>query len=206
LQGENGMLTFWLYIFWASKLYELLDTVILVLRKARTHPPHTHHADTTHPPHTLTHPHTHRCTPLTPCSPQSPLRFLHVYHHWITNLLMFWCLYFALPMTWLAGVLNAAVHVPMYLYYWLAIAGVRGLWWKVYITQMQIVQFLLVIAGQVTAFVWHYTGGHCHGFDHWLHPNAVGLAIVFSYLALFIVFYIESYTRGKTDQNQKKTQ
>ena len=34
----------------------------------------------------------------------------------------------------------------MYLYYWLSIAGYRDLWFKRYITQMQILQFILVIS------------------------------------------------------------
>lgn len=162
---KNGPLLFWQYIFWLSKLYELLDTVILCLRK-------------------------------------SDIIFLHVYHHWITNILCFWTLYFEIVSSWSATTLNAAVHIPMYLYYWLSIAGYRDLWFKKYITQMQIVQFLLVISLHSGGFVWHYHyAGNCHSYDEWW-KNAFGMAVILSYLLQFIGFYKKSY---KAKDEETKT-
>lgn len=131
-----------------------------------------------------------------------------MYHHWITNILVFWTLYFENVNSWTATVLNAFVHIPMYLYYWLSIAGYRDLWFKRYITQLQIVQFLLVIVCHSTGFYWHYAhSGNCHSFHAW-YINAFGMTVIISYLVLFLAFYTKSYssrpTRPRTSENGAK--
>src|SRR5262249_16748898 len=71
-------------------------------------------------------------SPLSPLLPpphalaQSPLIFLHVYHHWITNILVFFTLYYNIPTVWTACVWNAFVHIPMYLYYLLSVLGFKA--------------------------------------------------------------------------------
>jgi len=155
-ESGNGPLYFWLYIFWLSKMYEFLDTVLIVLKKGK-------------------------------------LAFLHVYHHWITSMLCFWCLYYRMPSQWIGCVLNALVHVPMYAYYLMCSLEMRGAWWKVYLTQMQIIQFCINIVGQSSSVVWHYKwSGHCCSFDRW-NVNVGGGAVMVSYLLLFLQFYAQSY-------------
>ncbi|XP_065157461.1 very long chain fatty acid elongase 7-like [Atheta coriaria] len=70
---------------------------------------------------------------------------LHVYHHtlmvsvgWIINKY-----YPAGELVWL-GLLNSIVHVFMYFYYFCAVMfdGKITIWWKKYITQAQILQFI----------------------------------------------------------------
>ncbi|XP_065157024.1 very long chain fatty acid elongase 2-like [Atheta coriaria] len=70
---------------------------------------------------------------------------LHVYHHtlmvsvgWIINKY-----YPAGELVWL-GLLNSIVHVFMYFYYFCAVMfdGKINIWWKKYITQAQILQFI----------------------------------------------------------------
>jgi len=155
-QHGVGVLKFWMHIFWLSKIYEFVDTIIIVLRKA-------------------------------------PLIFLHVYHHWITNLLVFFTLYYAMPTAWSACVLNAFVHIPMYLYYLLSIAGFKDLWFKRYITQIQIMQFITVLLLHLTSVLYHYyVSQNCSSFDVWW-KNTAGGSVIASYLLLFLHFYSQSY-------------
>jgi len=168
VQSQVGVLRFWLYIFWLSKIYEFLDTVIIVLRKGN-------------------------------------LIFLHVYHHWITNILCFWTLYYELPDGWTACVLNAFVHIPMYLYYLLSILGFKDIWFKRYITQIQITQFVSVISMHSYSFYMHYEVKHnCHSFDVWW-KNAFGMAVIVSYLLLFLKFYADSYRNRASQRSRPKS-
>lgn len=155
----TGSLYFWIYLFYLSKYYELLDTFQLILRK-------------------------------------KPFKFLHAYHHWATLILCYVCLEVQMPVQWIAQWLNAAVHVPMYYYYLLTVLGVKNIWWKKYITMMQIVQFVLVDGFHLFSFFWHYYwNGGCSSFDTW--GNQFGFAIINSYLLLFVDFYIQTYKRKK---------
>lgn len=163
---NKGPLFFWMYIFYLSKFYELIDTVLIVLRKSK-------------------------------------LLFLHVYHHWVTMLLCIVCLNSANPYQWTATGLNALVHIPMYYYYMCAILKI-DLWWKKYMTQFQIVQFCLDISAcLVSAYMnSNLQATTCSSWEK-MWPNAVALAIVMSYLLLFIQFYFQTYRRAapKTDSS-----
>ena len=53
------------------------------------------------------------------------------------------------------GLLNTFVHVIMYTYYMLAAVGPqmqKYLWWKKYLTLLQIVQFVMVFLKDVSAY------------------------------------------------------
>ncbi|ENN70437.1 hypothetical protein HUJ04_002064 [Dendroctonus ponderosae] len=75
--------------------------------------------------------------------------FLHMYHHSI----MPFCSYIGVTFVpgghgSLMGVCNACVHVVLYSYYFLASLGPemqKYLWWKKYVTKMQLVQFLIIL-------------------------------------------------------------
>lgn len=45
---------------------------------------------------------------------QNKLTFLHVYHHWVTMLLVWNCLENLIPIQWCAELLNCFVHIFMY--------------------------------------------------------------------------------------------
>ena len=71
--------------------------------------------------------------------------FLHVYHHTITALFS-WCYLKFLPgeQGIVIGFLNSFVHIVMYSYYLIAALGPeyrKYLWWKKYMTWMQLVSF-----------------------------------------------------------------
>ncbi|CAD5125179.1 DgyrCDS13422 [Dimorphilus gyrociliatus] len=99
----------WWYFF--SKAIELLDTVLMVLRKKN-----------------------------------NQITFLHVFHH-ASMLNIWWWVGMFIPsgLSFFGSWLNSLVHVFMYAYYGLtAIPAARPyLWWKKYITKLQLIPILL---------------------------------------------------------------
>jgi hypothetical protein len=85
----------------------------------------------------------------------------------------------------------------MYGYYTVATYGIRP-WWKSYITTFQILQFVLDLSG---VFAWAYgvyiLGHKCQGT---YYAFAVTTFVLFSFLGLFIHFYVTSYRGGKRKQ------
>ncbi|XP_064482574.1 very long chain fatty acid elongase AAEL008004-like [Ornithodoros turicata] len=86
--------------------------------------------------------------------------------------------------------LNAFVHIVMYSYYFLAALGPsvqKYLWWKKYLTRMQITQFVVIIIHALIP-VFHDCG----------FPSTyvfIGITQVFLILLLFVNFYVQSYTK-----------
>ncbi|XP_050028129.1 very long chain fatty acid elongase AAEL008004-like [Dermacentor andersoni] len=114
---------------------------------------------------------------------------LHVIHHTIVvGNVWFFTLFAPEGQPALGMCLNVFVHVIMYSYYFLATLGPgvrKYLWWKKYLTTMQIVQFVIIIVHMsVPLFV------DC-GFPKKL--IIVGNLQTFLILCLFINFYIKTY-------------
>ncbi|KAM4709823.1 very long chain fatty acid elongase 7 [Discoglossus pictus] len=125
----------------------------------------------------------------------SQITFLHVYHHSI------------MPWTWWFGVkfaagglgtfhalVNSVVHVIMYSYYGLSALGPeyqKYLWWKKYMTTIQLVQFLMV--------TFHI--GQFFFMKDCPYQFPVFLYVIWSYgfvfLVLFLNFWFHAYTKGK---------
>eukprot|EP00164_Ancoracysta_twista_P001095 GFYU01001431.1.p1 GENE.GFYU01001431.1~~GFYU01001431.1.p1 ORF type:complete len:278 (+),score=102.55 GFYU01001431.1:200-1033(+) len=158
LDGEMG---FWLYIFYASKYYELLDTVLLALKK-------------------------------------KPIIFLHVYHHCCMVFACYsWMAWGYSGPTWWACVVNSFVHVVMYTYYLITSLG-RDVWFKKYITSLQLCQFFSGTA-LISYWFWIRDAQGCKG-DFWAGAFAQG--VNFTFIILFANFYIQTYIFKK---NKKKT-
>ncbi|XP_030641833.1 elongation of very long chain fatty acids protein 4-like [Chanos chanos] len=117
--------------------------------------------------------------------------FLHVYHH-CTMFILWW-----IGIKWVPGgqsffgaSINSGIHVLMYLYYGLAAFGPKiqkYLWWKKYLTIIQMIQF-------------HVTIGHAaHSlymdcpFPAWMQWALIGYAVTF--IILFANFYYQTYRR-----------
>lgn len=80
---------------------------------------------------------------------QNQITFLHVYHHMSVVLLaLLYVRYTFSEHVPILVFLNSFVHVFMYGYYFLAALGPemqKRLWWKRYITSMQLLQFVLLL-------------------------------------------------------------
>ena len=75
--------------------------------------------------------------------------FLHLYHHTVMPMISWGCTkYFPGGHGTFIGVINSFVHIVMYFYYMLAAMGPefqKYLWWKHWITNLQMVRELLNI-------------------------------------------------------------
>lgn len=150
------------YIYWLTKFVDLLDTVFFVLRKK-----------------------------------YNQVSILHLYHHSVVPILgwlYIWYKY-GIPAISLFAMLNSTVHVIMYSYYALASLGPRiqpYLWWKRYITQIQIIQFILLIVYGIIVF----TISDYPSMPFWVATSQPPIFFCF-----FTNFYVKSYF-----QQQKKKQ
>ncbi|VVC28054.1 ELO family, conserved site,ELO family [Cinara cedri] len=122
---------------------------------------------------------------------QSHISFLHVYHHVNMVITCFLHLRFIKSENAVYGtIVNSFVHVVMYSYYFLTVLGPnmqKYLWWKKYLTRIQIVQFLFGISYCVSLFAFNCT-----------FPKsfiAYILADVAVFLFLFVKFYKKTYKR-----------
>ncbi|KII86437.1 hypothetical protein PLICRDRAFT_700491 [Plicaturopsis crispa FD-325 SS-3] len=151
---------------------------------------------------------------------KKPLAFLHVFHHSATALLCFTQLGGKTSVSWVVITLNLGVHVLMYYYYY-ATAGGAKIWWKKYLTLMQITQFVIdlgvVYFGSWCLFTSRSSArtlanSSMAGFQHFAYAyrpdlphvgncagteNAAlfGCALLTSYLGLFINFYLQTYKK-----------
>ncbi|XP_064601445.1 very long chain fatty acid elongase 4-like [Liolophura sinensis] len=119
----------------------------------------------------------------------SQVTFLHVYHH------------STMPILWWIGVrfapggeayfsssINCFVHVMMYTYYLLAALGPsmqKYLWWKKYMTKLQLMQFFAVEFHTLMAI---YVDCGFPKFYQWLL-----MVYIFSHILLFANFYYHAY-------------
>ncbi|ORZ18632.1 GNS1/SUR4 family-domain-containing protein [Absidia repens] len=131
------------------------------------------------------------------------LEFLHYYHHSLTMVLCYTQLGGQTSVSWVPIVLNLTVHVLMYYYYFRTASGAK-IWWKRYLTTMQIVQFVIDLFAiyfcTYTYFAYTYyphmpNMGSCAGTE----TSAIfGCALLSSYLLLFINFYRITYNKNKS--------
>lgn len=149
------------WLFYFSKYVELLDTVFFVLRKKH-----------------------------------SQVTFLHIFHHSILP----WTWWWGITLTPVGGMgsfhalVNACVHVIMYTYYGLAAAGPRFqkyLWWKKYMTAIQLIQFVLV-----TVHISQYYFMEKCEFQVPLFIHLILFYGMFFFI-LFSNFWIQAYVKGK---------
>jgi hypothetical protein len=126
------------------------------------------------------------------------ITFLHVFHHsFVLNMTWF---YFKLApggSSAMFPIVNGMVHTIMYVYYILSTFESMKpyLWWKKYVTKLQLFQFIVLGVHFAVAA----STPNCQ------YPRALslsGLAIACMFFTLFIAFYRETYT---TSANSKKT-
>lgn len=128
------------------------------------------------------------------------LTFLHVYHH--GTMFLFWWVgaRFVPGGSALSGAMvNCFVHVIMYAYYAMAAMGPRVqryLWWKKYLTILQLGQFTLGVVLGLNAIL-----TNCQ-FTRWM--QYVFVCYAFSFIVLFSKFYQKEYGEEKTSTTGKK--
>ena len=120
--------------------------------------------------------------------------FLHVYHHAIMPLYSYY------HVRWLpggseifSGWINAMVHVVMYSYYFLSALGPwiqPYLWWKKYITMIQLVQFFIALARSLILV----SGVVECGFPWQVSFWAIILLEV-PFIIMFLKFYMATYKK-----------
>jgi len=142
---------------------------------------------------------------------KKPLQFLHVFHHTATAVLCYTQLNGRTSVSWAVIALNLTVHVIMYYYYFITTLspGIK-LWWKKYLTSLQISQFVIdlfvVYYASYSYFAWTYgrhllsTKGSCSGSEG---AAIFGCALLTSYLFLFIAFYQKTYKQGQAAKAAK---
>ncbi|KAK6186354.1 hypothetical protein SNE40_008405 [Patella caerulea] len=128
--------------------------------------------------------------------------FLHVYHH-ATMFPIWW-----IGIKWVAGgqsffgaMMNSFIHVLMYTYYGVSALGPqfqKFLWWKRYLTRIQLIQFVIGITHAVQSLVFG-----CD-FPAWMHWALIFYG--FSILFLFLNFYFHAYIKAQKDKKQKHVQ
>ncbi|XP_048458174.1 elongation of very long chain fatty acids protein 1 isoform X2 [Rhincodon typus] len=125
----------------------------------------------------------------------SQITFLHIFHHSIMPWTWWWGVKFGPGgMGSFHAMVNSIVHVIMYFYYGLSAAGPafqKYLWWKKYMTAIQLVQFV-VVSLHVTQY---YFMDHCdYQFPIFIH--LVWMYGTFFFI-LFSNFWYQAYTRGR---------
>lgn len=128
------------------------------------------------------------------------ISFLHVYHH-ATMFPIWW-----IGIKWVAGgqsffgaMVNSFIHVIMYSYYGISALGPqyqKYLWWKRYLTMLQLTQFYI---GMVYALSSLY---HDCDFPKWM--QYFGLFYGVTIIALFLNFYIQEYIKKHNEKYRKK--
>jgi len=122
---------------------------------------------------------------------KKPLSVLHVWHHSIMLAVSWGLIAGAVPVHWWGIFANTLVHVFMYYYFYVATLNQHP-WWKKYLTTAQIVQFFTVFF-VVTAWLItnNYRNGVCAGNLHVVWFTQI---VNLSFLALFINFYMQTYS------------
>ncbi|XP_050440913.1 elongation of very long chain fatty acids protein 4-like [Adelges cooleyi] len=120
---------------------------------------------------------------------QSQVSFLHVYHH-VNMVITCWAYLRFIKGEQLifGGIINSFIHTVMYSYYFLSALGPqmqKYLWWKKYLTRMQIIQFLMIMVYEAGLYMFN-----CN------FPRLFMLYIIADltlFLYLFLMFYKKTY-------------
>ncbi|TMW50635.1 hypothetical protein DOY81_004294, partial [Sarcophaga bullata] len=122
---------------------------------------------------------------------------LHVIHHGIMPVSVWWGVKFTPGgHSTFFGFLNTFVHIIMYTYYMLAAMGPKVqkyLWWKKYLTVLQMIQFVLVMVHSFQLF-FRNDCNYPIGFAYFIGAHAV------MFYFLFSDFYKQAYLKREKDK------
>ncbi|KAL9697690.1 hypothetical protein quinque_001131 [Culex quinquefasciatus] len=152
-------LLFVTYLYFLSKIVDLLDTVFFVLRKKN-----------------------------------NQITFLHIYHHaGMVFATYIFTKFVSGSHATLLGLINSWVHVIMYFYYFLTSFRPElknSLWWKKHITQVQLIQFLILMVHFGLPLVF----GYCNYPVYLLFIGFTQNVFMFT---LFADFYVKAYIKKR---------
>ena len=109
------------------------------------------------------------------------LIFLHWYHHILTLMITWAGIEYGVGFQYMALITNTFVHIIMYWYFFLTSQGVKNIWWKPYITIMQMIQFVLNGCGITLWYFWHHQFGCCG-------DNVTVFWVLFANITFLILF------------------
>jgi hypothetical protein len=147
------------YFYFVSKLIDLMDTIFFSLRKK-----------------------------------DNQITFLHIYHHFIMAFgawLAGWFRFNVKPIK-LFMLINSFIHTIMYSYYTLSTLGQKVqkyLWWKRYLTQLQLVQFAIFVIYGIFVKILDIK------YPDILYYFTISNVVLFIYL--FFSFYLKSYVKSE---------
>lgn len=123
---------------------------------------------------------------------QNQITFLHIYHHMsVVALALLYVRFTFSEHVSILVFLNSFVHVFMYGYYFLASLGPemqKRLWWKRYITAMQLIQFAIIFVVMAASLALNCQVNKT--------TSVITVFYVSYYLYLFGSFYKRTYTRS----------
>ncbi|XP_055708783.1 elongation of very long chain fatty acids protein 4-like [Phlebotomus papatasi] len=165
-----------IWLYYITKYIEFLDSLFFVLRKK-----------------------------------ENQLSFLHIYHHTVI-VLYSWLIvkFFSYGLqkslfdllAYSPVMFNSGVHVIMYIYYGLSTLGptvAKYLWWKKYLTLVQMIQFLI---GMIIAITAYFT--KCAFFSSKIY--LMNFFFIGGFFLLFLKFYIDSYKKPAIATKSAKVQ
>uniref|UniRef100_A0A8D8XYU8 Elongation of very long chain fatty acids protein n=1 Tax=Cacopsylla melanoneura TaxID=428564 RepID=A0A8D8XYU8_9HEMI len=128
---------------------------------------------------------------------QSHVTFLHVYHHSLMVMaIWFGIRYLKAEQGIVLGAINCVVHVVMYSYYFLAALGPsvrKYLWWKKYLTILQLIQFILIGVHALCLIIFRCPMPVMF-ITYFILLQAIVMCILFGN------FYYQSYVKKKSDK------
>jgi len=124
------------------------------------------------------------------------LSVLHVIHHGAVPWFSWWGAKFAAGGHSMFGPwLNCGVHALMYFYYFLSACGPqvqKHLWWKKYLTSLQLVQFVAIFIHALQPFL--------YPCDYLRFVSGFYIFNTILFFGLFSNFYIKSYVNKKANK------
>ncbi|KZC08760.1 Elongation of very long chain fatty acids protein 1 [Dufourea novaeangliae] len=129
------------------------------------------------------------------------ITFLHIYHHSLMPICA-WigCRYLPNGHGTLLGVINAFIHVIMYMYYMLSSMGPhmnKYLWWKKHLTTLQLIQFSIIFVHNIQMF-----------FNGCNYPKFISFLLTLNsllFIYMFGSFYMANYVKGQKQKSAADT-
>lgn len=125
---------------------------------------------------------------------KSHVSFLHVYHHYTTMMVAFIVFkYLRVEQGAIFAFINSIVHVIMYTYYFITAIGYKPKpYWKITVTVLQLLQFLVIFLLVVNLY-------KCQILTKYIIFNIYSVFQTLMYIYLFGRFFIKNYIRNKKE-------